>query len=62
MPKNDMKEYVGSCRYREQTCEPVLEGGEGGMNWEIRTDMYTLPWVKYTDPAIKNRKLKLRAS
>ena len=20
--------------------------GEGGMNWEIRTDIYTLPYVK----------------
>ena len=59
MPKNNIKECIGSCRYREQTCEPMLEEGEAGMNWEIRTDIYTLPWVKSVDPAIKHRKLKL---
>ena len=47
MPKNNMKEYIGSQRHREQMCEPALEEGEGGMNWEIRTDIHTLPWVRY---------------
>ena len=31
-------------RCREWTCGHSEEG-EGGMNWEIRVDIYALPWV-----------------
>ena len=35
-------------RYRERTCGHGAGEGEGGMNWEISTDIYILPCVKQT--------------
>ena len=30
----------------ENGCVDMAGEGEGGTNWEIRTDIYTLPYVK----------------
>ena len=43
-----MNIFVGHeqrCRHREQTCGHRGEG-EGGMNWEIKFDINTFPYVK----------------
>ena len=34
------------CRHREQTYGHQGEKGKGGMNWEIRIDIYTLLCIK----------------